>query len=201
MFRPTMLLVLTLLLLSHVSLAAKDPDENEIRRMRVKDIKKFLDARGIECKECVEKADFVRKALSVKTIPVSQHMEQVEVSSEPLWEQWKKVAVTNCEKDTSKPDLCKNVGVVVDNLLMRYAKKYAKDLSVQPNDLTKFTFTHPYKLAGEKIIRRTTQNMLVQGTKSNAKIQSSMEKPLAAWLRDCALQNINPMYETLNEEL
>jgi len=187
-----------------LSAAAEEISDAAIRKMKVKTLKQFLDARGISCNSCVEKGDWVKRAIEVKNVPIkNEAMKPIEVKSDPLWEQWRDNAKEICEKDApedKKADgYCKSLAAVVENLVMRYSKKYHKELSIPPIQLTKHTMTHPYRAAGEMRIKKGLKWMLSTNTKSQGKLESQLEKPLASWLRDCALQNINTMLETLDE--
>ena len=170
--------------------------------MKIKELKSFLKVRGVACPDCLEKSDFVRKALEVRSQPsIHQAAAPVKVSSEPLWDQWSAVARTICEEVVSaeqkEQKYCKVLADATENVVMRYGKRYVKELSVEKQQLTKYTFTHPYKSAGETRIRRVAKWMAAKGNKKLADVEARLETPLQSWLRDSALQNINTMLDTL----
>eukprot|EP01013_Petalomonas_cantuscygni_P002180 TRINITY_DN12215_c0_g1_i1.p1 TRINITY_DN12215_c0_g1~~TRINITY_DN12215_c0_g1_i1.p1 ORF type:complete len:207 (+),score=54.71 TRINITY_DN12215_c0_g1_i1:124-744(+) len=206
-----MMLATVFVVAAFVSAAAAGSDsgtsEAAIKKMKMKQLKKFLSARSVECTGCVEKNDFVKKALSVRSMPVAQSAPPMEISSDPLWEQWATTARTVCESvvtaDQKENKYCVALSNAVENLLMRYTKKFMKTLSVDHKSLTKNTLTHPYKTAGELRIRRVAEFMTRKQTKKTAEIEAKLDEPLSHWLRDCAIQNINTMLDTIqgNDEL
>jgi len=176
--------------------------EAQLKKMKIKDLKAFLESRGMDCVGCAEKSDFVRRALQVKDRPVvNEALKPVEVKSDPIWEQWRDKAKEICEKhcpaSLQTQGYCKQLMLVVETVVEKYAKRFHKQLSVTPIQLTKYSMSHPYKIAGETLIRRTLNMMVKQETKAVAKIEKHLEEPLNFWLRDCALQNINTMNDIL----
>jgi len=187
-----------------VSSKEEEITEAKLKKMKIKDLKAFLDARGVQCRNCGEKADFVRKALEVAARPVTNELlKPVEVKSDPIWLQWKEIGKNICEKEVPEEyrnqGYCKQFLLVVETIIEKYSKRFHKALSVEPLQLIKYSMTYPYKLAGEIILTKGLKWMVREKTKSTAKIEKRMEEPLNFWLRDCALQNVNTMNDILAE--
>lgn len=85
MFRGYYLCSLCLLLLlsyvqSDINAEQTILSEEDIRQMRVKELKQFLKDRGVECTDCVEKRHLVHKVLESREIPILTNNEEQEPS-------------------------------------------------------------------------------------------------------------------------
>ena len=61
MMKSTLYLVLSAFLLVVATVT-----ESDIKKMSVSELKRFLERKGVSCKDCVQKEDFIEIALSVK---------------------------------------------------------------------------------------------------------------------------------------
>ena len=77
MMRMLSALLLLLCVLAHLAAAQEDavPTQEELAKMPVKKLRQFLAARGLECKGCAEKEDFVKMAFANKDTPLKQAAE------------------------------------------------------------------------------------------------------------------------------
>lgn len=199
------LIVLGLLFIS--STGAEEISDAQFKAFKIKQLKKFLLDRGVECKDCVEKADFVKLAIQHKKTAIRNPAGRAptNVPTTPLWEQWSATAKDICERtvtpDQKEQKFCKPLVNVVENVLMKYTKRYQKELKVEKQQLVRYTLTEPYKEAGEKRILKAVMWMSKTNTKTQSEVEKQIEEPLQSWLRDCSLQNINTMHDTLRDEL
>ena len=83
------LLVLALVAFLAVATAQEDasvvapPTQEELAKMPVKKLRQFLAARGLECKGCAEKEDFVKMAFDNKDTPLKQAAEPAAAAAAP----------------------------------------------------------------------------------------------------------------------
>jgi len=84
-----LLLVLALVAFLAVATAQEDasvvapPTQEELAKMPVKKLRQFLAARGLECKGCAEKEDFVKMAFDNKDTPLKQAAEPAAAAAAP----------------------------------------------------------------------------------------------------------------------
>eukprot|EP00992_Anisonema_acinus_P010990 TRINITY_DN7046_c0_g1_i1.p1 TRINITY_DN7046_c0_g1~~TRINITY_DN7046_c0_g1_i1.p1 ORF type:complete len:205 (+),score=51.96 TRINITY_DN7046_c0_g1_i1:39-653(+) len=191
------MLIVVFWLLVVNALATDAPTEESISKMKVKELKKFLSDRGVECDNCVEKGDWVKKAKASLSVPILPEKIKPQVSTEPIDKQWGKIAADTCAKLTDKADFCKQLKGIVEGAMYQYARKYKRDLSVEPQHLTTVSMSFPYYDVGVLNIKETVEFMLKENTKSGDKVRPIFEEKVKPWLRDVGLENSNPMYEKL----
>eukprot|EP00993_Chasmostoma_nieuportense_P003826 NODE_4526_length_774_cov_480.774343_g4367_i0.p1 GENE.NODE_4526_length_774_cov_480.774343_g4367_i0~~NODE_4526_length_774_cov_480.774343_g4367_i0.p1 ORF type:complete len:205 (-),score=52.39 NODE_4526_length_774_cov_480.774343_g4367_i0:97-711(-) len=183
-------LVLTILALGNIS-------DAELRKMKIKDLKKFLSDRGVVCNDCFEKGDFVAKAIVSKSIDILPSKLPKQVNTEPIDKRWGKVATEVCDAITQLEGYCKALKSVVEGSFFQYGRKFKRELSVTEPHLAQVSFTDPYFKAGKLLLTKTVQYMVKENTKKNEQIRKKYENDFIPWLRDCALENTNTMYEIL----
>lgn len=207
-------LVFTLAVASAIAAAAVD--EAAIKKMKVRQLKQFLEDRAVDCEGCEEKADFVRTALKHVNTPL--HPSKVKsVPQGTLWEAWAKVASEVCEStattkkaaDDVKVKVCGDIKVATDSIFMQYGKRTANKLKKKPDALLKTSFGEIYQSAGKKMLGKLAAFCFKNKEKcsSSSKIQALMEKDNAvkgvkfiAYLTNVGIENTNPMYETMKDK-
>jgi hypothetical protein len=177
----------------------KIPAEAEIRKMKVKELRKFLDDRGLPCDGCVEKADFVKKAIAAKSTPILDSKKPRVVNKDPIEKQWAPIVAEVCEAETDNESYCKQLKNIVDGFFFQYMRKYKRDLSVQEYHAAEVSFKHPYFAVGKIILKEVVQFMVKENTKKSEKVRAKLEARAVPWLRDVCLENPNPMFEELGE--
>lgn len=173
--------------------------EETIRKMKVKDLKRFLDDRGVDCDNCVEKADFVKKAVAAAAKPILDSKKPKKVNKDPIEKQWAPTVQEICKAETEKEDFCKQLKGVIDGSFFQYMRKYKRDLSCVEAEAATLSFKHPFAPIYKKIVKETIQFMLKENTKKQDAIRKKYEARFTPWMRDLCLENPNPMYEELGE--
>eukprot|EP00667_Euglena_gracilis_P018994 EG_transcript_20264 len=199
MARPAALYVILFMSLQFLSLGSGVLTEDSVRAMKIKDLRKFLDDRGIPCEGCVEKADFVKKALATKDTPVLDAKKPKVVNKEPIEKRWAPIVDEVCKANTDKEDFCKQLKGVIDGSFFQYMRKYKRELSVSEPHVADVSMTHPYLLIGKKIIKEVVLHMVQQDSKKADVIRAKLEPRFIPWFRDVCLENPNPMFEELGE--
>ena len=197
------LAVLFLLSCSKGAMAAAPPTAADIKKMKIKDLKAFLEDRGQACKGCQEKSDFVDLAVKHINTPVvagasgSSTGSSGSSSSGPaakraipagaLWEVWsghaKDMCVGATAKDSSIADaetICASVATAVEGVFMRQGKKTAAQLKKKLDVLLKTTYGDIYFQAGKRHLARIVNYCLKPANKatctSPTKLQTLLEK-------------------------
>jgi hypothetical protein len=216
------LAVIALLLLSCLSGAyvhAADAvlTEADFKKMKVKDLKKFLDDRSAVCAGCEEKSEFVRECLKVADKPVHPSKVKAEIPKLPLWEAWANVAGEVCEAtaDTkkasadAKKNVCANIRVATDAVFQQYGKRTANKLKKKPDALLKTSYGEIYQQAGRKMLTKLAGYCFKNAAKctSASAIQALMEQDdkvkgvkFITYLTNVGIENTNPMYETMKDK-
>lgn len=200
-------IILASLILVSFANAEETLTDADFKKMKIKQLKRFLLDRGVECHGCVEKSDFVRLAVQHAKTALKNPGGRIpsELPTDPLWDVWAKKADELCQRllstEQKENKFCNSLSNVVDSVVMKYAKRYQKELKVEKQQLMKYTLTEPYQEAGLKRIQKVIKWMGKTNTKSQKDIEGQLEEPLQSWLRDCSLQNINTMHDTLKDEL
>lgn len=185
--------------LSVICLSDATVDEAAIKKMKIKEVRKFLDDRGVACDGCFEKADFVKKAVANMALPILDSRKPKVVNNDPIEKQWAPQVMEICEAETDKPGFCKQLKAVVDGAFYQYMRKYKRDLSVTEAHTAEISFKHPYSTIMRKMLKETVQHMVQKDSKKQDLIRKKFEPTFIPWLRDVALENPNPMFEELGE--
>jgi hypothetical protein len=210
------LLVATLV----VAVAAAEPD---FKKMKIKEIRQWMDERGLVCPTCEEKADFVAFATkNAKTAPTNSRT-KLEVPKEPFWEVWSKLAKETCTAVAEKKSvnaeesekICSAIAFATDGFFMLNGKRTAGKLKKKPEALLKTSFGDVYYSAGKKLLNRLSSFCLNSKNRascsSNSKVLELLEKGIkgvdfSMYITNIGIENTNPMYEimkdrTANDEL
>jgi hypothetical protein len=188
-----------LLLIAVATALVGGQTEVDILALKIKDLRKFLDDRGVACEGCVEKADFVKIALASKDAPILESKKPKAVNKDPIEKQWAPIVEEVCKAQTEKEDFCKQLKRVVDGTLSQYMRKYKRELSVTEAHVAAVSLTHPYLPLGKKILKEVILHMLENDSKKADLIRTKLEPRLIPWFRDVCLENPNPMFEELGE--
>ena len=207
-------LILLLLVAIAVAAAAKLMTEADFKKMKIKELKAFLEERGITCKECQEKSEFVSMAVANAGKPtIASVPSKKEVPKGALWEVWGGIASEKCAEAATKSsigdaskDICSAVATATESVFMQYGKRTASKLKKDPSALLKTSFAEPYHGAGRRLLGRVITHCFkpanrkacssasrVQPLMENAKIEADF----VSYLTNVGIENTNPMYEAL----
>lgn len=196
--------------------AAEVLSEGDFKKMKIKELRAFLDDRGIECEGCAEKADFVRECTKNAAKPL--HPSKVKsVPKGSLWEAWATVAGEVCEAaaaakgaaDDVKDTTCSAIKSATESVFMQYGKRTAGKLRKKPDALLKTSFGEIYQSAGKRMLNKLAGFCFKNQKKcrSSSSIQALLEKDgavkgvkIIAFLTNVGIENTNPMYEALKDK-
>jgi DnaJ-domain-containing protein 1 len=188
------------LLSAHVVQASDVPDEDDIRKLKVAQLKDFLKDRGIACEGCVEKGDFVKKALASRDKPVLAERAARKLPTEPLQKVWAEIANNICIAELGSAEQCKSLSKVVELAVDEYKRKYKRELGTDEKVFMGNTLKHPFKEVGEISIKRVALWMKKENTKSSTAIREKYMKLFVPWFRDVAVDNPNEMYSVIKKK-
>lgn len=221
--------VVSLLLLAVATTVSAAPTEAEIKKMKIKDLKSFLDARGLNCKGCQEKSDFVAMALENINTPVGSGSKasssgsssppppKREVPAGDFWDVWSNIAREQCTNAATKENIdaaeakttCSSIATAIDSIYMRQGKRTATQLKKKPDALLKTSFLDVYYQAGKRNIARIIGYCFKNKATcaSASKLQTVLEQDnkiknvaLTMFLTNVGVENTNPMYDILKEK-
>lgn len=190
--------------------------EAEFKKLKVKDLKKFLEDRGQSCDGCEEKSEFVRECLKHAATPLLPSKVKT-VPKGVFWEAWANVAGEVCEatadqkkvSDDVKKSICGNIRTATDSVFMQHGKRTAQKLRKKPDALLKTSFGEIYQGAGKKMLTKLAAFCFKNQDKCNSssKLQTIMETDdkvkgvkFISYLTNVGIENTNPMYETMKDK-
>jgi hypothetical protein len=192
--------LITIALVASVVFAAyTPPSDDDIKKMKINQLKEFLRDRNVECKGCVEKSDFVKKCLEVKHLDLTPERAARKIPTEPLEKVWGKAAGELCAKHGASEEQCKQLIKVVELSCDEYRRKFKRELGTGERELLGLSLQVPYKDYGERLIVTTVKDMVKGKVTGSAKIRDLFHKRFVPWLRDTALNNPNEMYEDIKK--
>jgi hypothetical protein len=192
--------------------------EADFKKMKIKDLKKFLDDRGADCKGCEEKSEFIREALKVAATPVQPSKVKTEIPKVPFWDAWATIAHEVCEQTADikkvadvdvKTNTCNAIKTATDSVFMQYGKRTATKLRKKPEALLKTSFGEIYQSAGKKMFTKLAGYCFRHQKKcaTASLVQDLMENDdkvkgvrFITYLTNVGIENTNPMYETLKDK-
>ncbi|CBZ30671.1 conserved hypothetical protein [Leishmania mexicana MHOM/GT/2001/U1103] len=200
-----------------VTLVSAGMTESDFRKMKVKDLRAFLQDRGLECAGCQEKSDFVRMAYQHRdTNPVGSAVKR-EIPNKKFWEAWGDIAKNECQNavrrrgndEGTEPfsTICDTIHSAVDSYLMQHGRRVANQLKKTPQDLLKTSFKDIYFEAGSHLFQTLADYCLgspsLQKTcQSLGSVMSAMDGSSGAdfrsWTTNVGIENTNPMYEIID---
>lgn len=209
-------LMLGLLLCSFVSASPEKMTEADFRAMKIKDLRIFLEDRGLQCVGCQEKADFVRFAYQNREKkPSASSDTRKPPADKKLWEAWSENAKSVCHEEVQKRgneptaspflEICDTIANGVDSFFMQHGKRIANRLKKIPDKMLKTSYKTVYYDAGYLYLRRLVGKCLVspssmQKCESLGNVMKLMEgssTDFQMWLTNVGIENTNPMYEIL----
>ena len=194
------------LVLLHMLCGAASPPipEDEIRAMKMKDLRAFLEDRDVSYAHCVEKSDFIKTALAVKDQAISPEKLKLkgymgEFPTSTFWKFWANEAtgVAAAQKCSLKgQEMIKNA---VESCLEQFGKSTARKLKKDPTDLLKTSLKSPYYQAGVQTLIDLTRMCSSNIPGRETAIRKYCESHLIPWVTNVGIENTNPMYEVLHE--
>lgn len=193
--------------------------EADFKKMKVKDLRRFLQDRGLSCDDCQEKGDLVKMAFANQDKPAGPSAtKDREVPQTTFWDAWSEEVKKQCEELTTKRDqdptaepyasVCSAVSMATESFLMQHGKRVAAKLKKTPANLLKTSYKHVYYDAGMVIFRRLIDKCLASPAmrskcESLGFVTDTMENKDVAdfigWVTNVGIENTNPMYEILEE--
>merc|ERR1711976_953759 len=165
----------------------------DIKKMKIKELRQFLKDREVRCDGCVEKSDFIAKALTVKDKKIDADLEEarsVDLKT-PIEKQWREIAKEICLKKGCSEALAKKLSKAVELSFDQYARVYRRELTVTNDKMIQVSFKHPFHTYGRLVITRTVKWALSQSEPTSTKIRENFEPDFKPWLRDVALEQPN----------
>ncbi|ORC84131.1 uncharacterized protein TM35_000491370 [Trypanosoma theileri] len=213
--RPLLLLLVLLFYLVCLT-AMAEMTEQDFKRMKIKDLRHFLEERDLSCPGCQEKADFVRVAFQNRDKkPVSEQGKR-EIPNASFWEVWKDNAKALCTEVVQKrgldvsgkpqADICDAIAYVVENFFMQHGKRTANKLRKKADDLLKTSYKNVYYDAGRVLLERLANYCLASPANQekcssvgslSSLIEGSSVIDLVKWMTNVGIENTNPMYDFL----
>jgi hypothetical protein len=183
---------------------------DDLKKMKVKDLKQFLSERDEECKDCVEKSDYVNAAIRViNKKPDAAKKANAGFSgslpTNPLWEVWAGFADEISKEEGVSESVQKVIHSVVENAFMQHGKSTAAKLKKTHKDVLKTSLLAPYYGVGRRHMKALAKYALSKGDKPKSDdLRKAYEKVFLPWMTNVGIENTNPMYEWLkskNDEL
>ncbi|KEG09520.1 hypothetical protein DQ04_05091060 [Trypanosoma grayi] len=215
---PLLQVVLVLLFFLTCTVVAAEQTEGDFKRMKIKDLRTFLEDRGLSCPGCQEKADFVRVAFQNRDKKPLSDQGKREVPNAPFWDVWRDNAKNICVEAavkrgldaSAKPqsDICETLAYVTESFFMQHGKRTATKLRKKPEALLKTSYKGVYYDAGKLLLERMADYCLVSAANretcsSVGSLMSVMEgskvADLTKWMTNVGIENTNPMYEMLEQ--
>eukprot|EP00796_Vickermania_ingenoplastis_P005532 gene5532-3990_t len=174
MSRILMVIVAMALLGCTVCEVSAQSTEAEFKAMKVKDLRAFLEERGLSCVGCQEKSDFVRVAYQNRDKKPSGRAEVRRPPAMKLWEAWSANAKNICIEEVSKrgsdptespfSSVCETVSQAVDAFFMQHGKRIANRLKKKPEHMLKTSYKDVYYDAGIVYLKRLANKCLVSSS-------------------------------------
>lgn len=199
--------------------AAADLTEAQFKAMKIKDLRAFLDDRGLKCVGCQEKADFVRMAYQNQAKnPVNEEPRPQTLPDGKLWEVWSANAKKVCAEETVKrgndPDtapfseVCSVVSTAVESFFMQHGRRISQKLKKKPDSILKTSYKPVYYDAGIIFLTKIINKCFLSPTtiskcESLNNILMMMEDKstdMNMWLTNVGIENTNPMFDIIQSE-
>ncbi|RNF02249.1 hypothetical protein TraAM80_06543 [Trypanosoma rangeli] len=213
-----LLFVLLLLQMAFVGpVTAAKLTEADFKRMKIRDLRSFLEERGLTCVGCQEKADFSRYAYQNRDKKPLSEQGKREVPDAPFWVVWRDIAKEVCEEavkkrgldvtSTPQSDVCNAIVYVTESFFMQHGKRTANKLRKKPDALLKTSHKGVYYDSGRLLLERLVNYCLASADhqvkcSSVSKLMTLAEEAkvvdLQGWMTNVGIENTNPMYELLD---
>lgn len=192
--------------------------EKDFKRMKIRELQRFLDDRGLTCPGCQEKSDFVRVAFQNRDKKLAGSVERREVPDTTFWEAWSAKMKTTCTErvvlrgndptQTPYSSVCDALQMATDSFLMQHGKAVASKLKKKPNHLLKTSYKGVYYDAGERLLQKFVNHCLASSALQSkcgslGNVLKLMEGSTVAdykqWVTNVGIENTNPMYEIVDD--
>ncbi|EAN87732.1 hypothetical protein C3747_189g66 [Trypanosoma cruzi] len=211
-------LLVLLLMAFMVTATAAELTEADFKRMKIRELRDFLEDRGLTCPDCQEKADFARYAYQNRDKKPTSEQGKREVPNAPFWEVWRDIAKEVCEEAVKKrgldvsaepqSEVCSALAYVTESFFLQHGKRTAGKLRKKPEALLKTSFKAVYYDAGRVLLGRLADHCLASAGNQNtcssmsklmALTEESKIADLAKWMTNVGIENTNPMYEFIDQ--
>ncbi|GET92625.1 hypothetical protein, conserved [Leishmania tarentolae] len=208
---------LNLIAIFAVTLASAGLTKSDFNKMKIKDLRAFLQDRGLECAGCQEKSDFVRMAYQHRDTNLAGSAVKREIPNKKFWEVWSDIAKNECQNAVKRRGsdagtepfsiICDTIHSAVDSYLMQHGRRVANQLKKTPGDLLKTSFKDAYFEAGSRLFRMLADYCLgspslQKACQSLGSVMSAMNGSSGAdfqvWTTNVGIENTNPMYEIID---
>jgi hypothetical protein len=183
---------------------------DDLKKMKMKDLKQFLSERDEECNGCSEKSEFLNLAIRVMNKKPDAAKKAAAgfsgpAPTNPLWEVWAGFADEISKEEGLSESQVKAVHNVVENAFMQHGKATATKLKKTHKDVLKTSLLSPYYNVGRKHLKALAKFALTKGEKPKADVlRTAYDKVFLPWMTNVGIENTNPMYEWMkskNDEL
>ncbi|KAJ9469663.1 hypothetical protein DIPPA_00123 [Diplonema papillatum] len=175
------------------------PTEAEVRKMKIKQLKQFLEDRGLLCKDCFEKNDFQKFVLANREVKLLASKRPRKVKKEPLDTAWKKMALEVCEEVKAPEAQCKPFTKVVTGSFDMHGRKVSKQMHREVTLITKTSMGVPYAEAMSFLFRETLKWMVKNDITTQDAVREKLDTRIKMFVTECASDNPNPSYEFLEK--
>lgn len=196
--------------------ASAELTEADFKAMKVKDLRAFLEVRGLKCPGCQEKSDFVRIAYQNQAKnPTNEEAPSRTPPKGKLWEVWSGMAKTVCIQEATKrgndpeappfSDVCATVSVAVDSFFMQHGRRISQRLKKTPESMLKTSYKPVYYDAGMIYLKRLVNQCFVSPTTMSKceslgnvmEMMADKSMDVNMWLTNVGIENTNPMYDII----
>mmetsp|Transcript_28289 Transcript_28289/g.43837 ORF Transcript_28289/g.43837 Transcript_28289/m.43837 type:complete len:201 (-) Transcript_28289:56-658(-) len=173
--------------------------EEEIGKMRIKELKEFLDQREVDYAGCVEKSDLIKTAIKVKDMKPSPAKERLqgytgEYPKKKFWEFWSEESLRVPSSSSLSEKGKKLIPDVVETCFMQHGKSVATKLKKSHEDLLKTSLKSPYYEAGVRGLNTLVQSYVSNPTLKQSQVRDLCEKFFVPWITNVGIENTNFMY-------
>jgi len=172
--------------------------DRDLDKMKIKELKKFLDDRGIACPGCTQKEDLLAKAKAHKDTPVSKRtrtdqLKNADMDALTFAEAWKVKTRQLCATESRGAErhqaVCDAVSDAVHNQFSTMVVGLAKGLGKNQDKIKDISLGDPYVRAGEMNIKKSVKWALEGGVTDEKEIKDQLQKDVTQWLMDTAMEN------------
>lgn len=222
--RTALLFFLALLLffscLFGTAAAGEPKTENDFKRMKISELRQFLDDRGLSCYGCQEKSEFVRVAYENRDKAPFDAQRRKDIPDASFWDAWKENVKEICDEGAKKRGLealettsvgkvCEALSHATESVLMQHGKAIAQGLRKKQGEILKTSYTNVFYDAGLVLFRRIVDYCLAsdERQKTCGSVTELIEilnkgkvADLKMWVVNVAIGNTNPMYELVEQQ-
>ena len=175
--------------------------EQEIRNMKFRDLRTFLNKRGSNCHGCFEKSDWIEAAILVKDKEVIVEVSKKEnftdsASGKPFWENWSDSALKLAQENGADEATATQIKIFAEDYFQQHGKSTAIKLGKSVNEILETSLKEPYHSAGRILLTSFIKQAMAKNlNQTSNELATVFEKTLIPWITNVAIDNSNPMYE------